>query len=300
MVLRNAQHCKLYYSGGGNQERAKSQSDWTIHVMFAAQLLRGELAAVHIGFHIAVIALSGGQIGWMWLGAWVVGVASVNLTFDVLYRWFHGSGFRRVCGCDKSRPYEHKRGGREMLCLVSAFVKPNMALILLPALVVVGGWQVWRMRHIDRAVVVSGACWRVTGVQYVAQYALIDGQDGGMIVAPLQSMMQYEPDVLALIGKGLLSAAFPISVAVVYGMRQSRRAAGLFSGGGRNVSDGGTGARGRWDFGGARSDFSSVPSAPPPGGRTMRRMILALHIAGGHANTYPGKGGVTCAPAPTT
>lgn len=107
-----------------------------------------------------------------------------------------------------------------VLCLVSTFAKPNFALALVPALVVVAVSRTLRGCVTKQNVIAIGGIGAflvgILGVQYVAQYTLIDGVRSGITFAPLASVYMYEPSLMAIAGKFVLSIAFPLTVALLY------------------------------------------------------------------------------------
>lgn len=108
-----------------------------------------------------------------------------------------------------------------VLVILTMFAKPNFALDLLPALIVFLVIRFWRTR--ER----TGLWLIVCGIlipmlillplQYVAQYTLIPlAAPGGVIFAPLGTVLEHEPRVEWLALKFALSIAFPMVVTLLY------------------------------------------------------------------------------------
>lgn len=108
-----------------------------------------------------------------------------------------------------------------VLVILTMFAKPNFALDLLPALVVFLVVRFWRTR--ER----TGLWLIIFGIlipmlillplQYVAQYTLIPlAAPGGVIFAPLGTVLEHEPRVEWLALKFALSMAFPVVVTLLY------------------------------------------------------------------------------------
>ncbi len=108
-----------------------------------------------------------------------------------------------------------------LLVVLTMFAKPNFALDLLPALVVFLVVRFWRTR--ER----TGLWLIVFGIlvpmlillplQYVAQYTLIPlAAPGGVIFAPLGTVLEHEPRLEWLALKFALSIAFPVVITLLY------------------------------------------------------------------------------------
>ncbi len=108
-----------------------------------------------------------------------------------------------------------------LLVILTMFAKPNFALDLVPALVVFLVVRAGRTRNL------TGLRLSVFGlilpmlillpIQYVAQYTLIPlAAPGGIIFAPLGTVLQHEPRVEWLALKFLMSIAFPVAVTLLY------------------------------------------------------------------------------------
>jgi hypothetical protein len=112
-----------------------------------------------------------------------------------------------------------------LLVFLSLIAKPNFALILLPVLLAVAAYRLYR-RDIDnlKAVLIVLVLPMIVllAMQYVLMYVFVDTSGSGIAFAPLASVRLFEDSIRKLGIKFVLSLAFPLAVYVLY-LRQARR-----------------------------------------------------------------------------
>jgi hypothetical protein len=104
------------------------------------------------------------------------------------------------------------------LTLLSLLAKPNFALVLLPAFLVVCGYRLLRGNNanLKTALIVLVLPMTVLlAIQYVLQYIYIVSE-GSLVFAPLLSLQGRDTDIGSLAIKFVLSIAFPLVVYLLY------------------------------------------------------------------------------------
>lgn len=106
------------------------------------------------------------------------------------------------------------------LIAVSMFTKPNFALVLLPALIVVMGYRALRREPQDARLLIVGFIVPMIAllpVQYVLQYVLIPSdRANGLALAPFATYYLYDQSFWSLGLKFVMSIAFPLTVTLLY------------------------------------------------------------------------------------
>ncbi len=112
-----------------------------------------------------------------------------------------------------------------ILITVSMFTKPNFALVLLPALVLVMAYRYLQGERTGIRLLVMGLIIPmliVLPVQYLLQYSIVaESRAGGLALAPFATIYLYEQSFWWIAIKFVLSIAFPLVVTVLY--RKSMR-----------------------------------------------------------------------------
>ena len=103
-------------------------------------------------------------------------------------------------------------GAAFALSIVGAFVKPNYALAMLPALALITLWRMIHHQPVEWRAILFGYG-IINALVLLLQYTVVAGSRGQIYIAPLESIRFTEPSDLAIVLKFPLSIAFPALVA---------------------------------------------------------------------------------------
>jgi len=112
-----------------------------------------------------------------------------------------------------------------LLVLLSMLAKPNFALILLPALLVVIIYRLYKRETnslMALVLILVVPIIVLLGIQYAVMYLYIGNNEGGILFAPLGVVRFYERSYLNIAIKFFLSTLFPLAVYALYPRRATR------------------------------------------------------------------------------
>jgi len=95
---------------------------------------------------------------------------------------------------------------------ISTYAKPSYAVCLLPTLVLIGLFQIWKKKPIDLKLIFFGLVLPST-IVLIWQFLLEFGLDGGIILAPFEVISRHSSFIFV---KMILSISFPLLVTLTY------------------------------------------------------------------------------------
>ncbi len=106
-----------------------------------------------------------------------------------------------------------------LLVTLALLAKPNYVLILLPALLVVIAYRLYRRNRASLAPLLAALVVPMIvllALTYVLMFLLIDNGEGGIIFAPLRTLANVDPVLISVLIKFILSILFPALVYLLY------------------------------------------------------------------------------------